>query len=246
MADPVSADEGEFRIDSRVEIAHILQALMKSNASVTAYFNGGKAFIVTGLLELDPRGFITLDSVSKPELNQRLLHSRDVSIVGSHDGVRVQFAAQRVEAVSFEGRLAFRIPTPEMLIKLQRREHQRIATPTLQPLSCELRAADGRQAELPLADISLGGVCLVGEPATFGLEPGMVLKACRIALPEVGTIQAGLCVRNSYTVTLKDGAISRRTGCAFVELGAAQEAMVQRHIMRVERERRSKRIEAWA
>ena len=53
-------------------------------------------------------------------------------------------------------------------------------------------------------------------------------------------IHTDISVRNSYVVTLKNGANSRRTGCEFVKLGAQQEAMLQRYIIRLERERRVK------
>ena len=243
MADPPSMDEGRFRIESRVEVAYILRALMKSNALVTAYFNRGKEFVVTAVLELDDRGFVILGSGSNPELNERLLRSGEINVVSSQDGVRVQFAAGEVEAVSFEGRLAFRIPMPAALLKLQRREFYRLATPLVQPLRCEFTGARGERIELPVADLSLGGVCLIGEPDGFTLEPGLALDACRITLPAVGTIQAQLCVRNCYTVTLPNGAQSRRTGCEFIVLGPQQEAMVQRYIIRLERERRAKRAD---
>ena len=152
----------------------------------------------------------------------------------------MQFTTDRVAAVSFEGRLAFRLPLPDTIMKLQRREYYRLATPVVHPLKCEIAGPDGKRFELALADISLGGVCLVGQPAGFSFEPGMALEDCRIDLPEIGAIRAGLCVRNSYVVTLKNGVTSHRTGCEFVKLGSQQEAMVQRYIIRLERERRAK------
>jgi c-di-GMP-binding flagellar brake protein YcgR len=245
MADATSADDGRFRVDSHVEIVYILRALMKSNALVTAYFNGGREFVVTAVLQVDgERGFLTLDSGANRELNERLLHSPEISVVSSQDGVRVQFTTARVSAVSFEGRLAFRLPLPGTIMKLQRREYYRLATPVVHPLKCEISAPDGKRFELALADISLGGVCLVGQPAGFSFEPGLTLAGCRIELPDVGVIQAQLCVRNSYDVTLKNGVTSHRTGCEFVKLGPQQEAMVQRYIIRLERERRARSADA--
>jgi c-di-GMP-binding flagellar brake protein YcgR len=245
MTNAASADDGRFRIESRLEIAYILRALMNSNALVTAYFNGGREFVVTAVLRVDSeRGFLIVDSGSNQELNQRLLHSRELSLVSSQDGVRVQFGVDRAEAVSFEGRPAFRVPFPDAVIKLQRRAYYRLATPVLRPLKCAIPRPDGQVIELPVADISVGGVCLVGQAAGLALEQGTELKDCRIALPDIGVIQATLCVRNRYSVTLKNGALSQRTGCEFVHLGARQEAMVQRYIIRLERERRAKQLNA--
>jgi flagellar brake protein len=242
MASPeASSEEAKFRIDSDVEIAYILRGLMKSGALVTAYFNSGREFAVTAVLSVEPeRGFVILDSGANPELNERLLRNGEINVVSSQDGVRVQFTSRKVEGVSFEGRLAFRIPMPDSVVKLQRREYYRLPTPVLNPLKCELPVSDGQRVELAIADISLGGVCLVGECAGTVLELGTTLEDCRILLPDAGALTARMCVRNSYLVTLKNGASSRRTGCEFIKLGAQQEAMLQRYIIRLERERRSR------
>jgi c-di-GMP-binding flagellar brake protein YcgR len=238
---PSTEEDSRFRVDSDVEIAYILRGLMKSGALVTLYFNGGREFVVSAVLAVEAeRGFVILDSGANRELNDRLLRGGEMSVVSSQDGVRVQFACRKVEGVSFEGRLAFRIAVPDSVIKLQRREYYRLPTPLINPLKCEVPAAEGERVEMPIADISLGGVCLVGERAGEALALGSVLEGCRIVLPEAGTLQANLCVRNSYLVMLKNGASSRRTGCDFIKLGAQQEAMVQRYIIRLERERRAK------
>jgi flagellar brake protein len=242
MAPPeASSEEARFRIDSEVEIAYILRGLMKAGALVTAYFNGGREFAVTAVLSVEPeRGFVILDSGANRELNDRLLRNGEINVVSSQDGVRVQFSSRKVEPVSFEGRLAFRIPMPDSVVKLQRREYYRLPTPLLNPLKCEVPAPGGARVEMVVADISLGGVCLVGECGGAALEPGTTLEDCRIALPDAGVVHAHMNVRNSYLVTLKNGATSRRTGCEFLTLGAQQEAMVQRYIIRMERERRVK------
>jgi c-di-GMP-binding flagellar brake protein YcgR len=94
--------------------------------------------------------------------------------------------------------------------------------------------------ETTLADISLGGVSLMGEHPGLKLETGQLFEGCRIVLPEIGTVTAKLAVRNSFPMTLKNGTVTRRTGCAFVDLARSQEALIQRYINKLERERRSK------
>jgi flagellar brake protein len=240
---PAEADESRFRVDADVEIAYILRGLMKAGALVTLYFNRGREFVVSAVLGVEPeRGFVVLDSGANAELNDRLLRGGEISMVSSQDGVRVQFVGSKVEGISFDGRLAFRIPFPDSVVKLQRREYYRLLTPLLNPLKCEVPAAEGQRVEMPIADISLGGVCLVGECAGAVLEPETMLEDCRIPLPEAGVIRTNMCVRNSYVVVLKNGASSRRTGCEFIKLGAQQEAMLQRYIIRLERERRVKNV----
>ncbi|PWT76718.1 MAG: flagellar brake protein [Proteobacteria bacterium] len=234
-------DDGKYRIGSRVEIAFILRAMMKSGALVTAYFASGKDFVVTALLDVDAEeGALIFDSGSNAQLNERLLRSQRVSIVSSQDGVKVQFDLPSIEATSFEGRLAFRALFPPSLLKLQRREYYRLPTPILNPLKCQLPAQSGGVVETTIGDISLGGVSLIGQPAGVRLEPGESFAGCRIVLPDVGTLNIGLLVRNSFQMTLKNGSVTQRTGCAFIDLPANQEAMIQRYIIKLERDRRAK------
>ena len=224
-----------------MEIAFILRAMIKSNALVTAYFGSGREFVVTALLQVEPElGILVLDSGSNSQLNERLLRSQDLTIVSSQGGVRVQFDLPTVEATSFEGRLAFCTPFPDTLLKVQRREYYRVPTPILNPLKCQLTQPDGAAVETTIGDISVGGVSLIGQPAGVKLEPGELFENCRIVLPDVGTVNTGLLVRNSFPLTLKNGKTTRRTGCAFVGLPPSQEAMIQRYITKLDRDRRAR------
>jgi c-di-GMP-binding flagellar brake protein YcgR len=233
-------DEAKFRVDSRVEIAYILRSLAKSGAPVTAYYNGDREFVVTVVLSVDAeRGVVILDAGAKDDANQRLLRSRDLSMVSTQDGIKVQFASDGAQATTFEGRPALRIAFPRSLLKLQRREYYRMPTPVLHPIKCEVPAASGTRVELAVADISLGGACLVGEVSGVALEVGTLIEGCRIQLPDAAVLAADMVVRNSYLVTLKNGQKSRRTGCEFLRLGAQQEAALQRYIIRLERDRRA-------
>jgi c-di-GMP-binding flagellar brake protein YcgR len=241
MADAsASSEQSRFRIDSELEIAYILRGLMKSNAHLTAYLSGGH-FVMSSVLKVDAeRRIVVLDGAPSPELNERVLDSRDFKVESFHDGVKVQFEVHTVEEVTYEGRPAFRIPLPNALIKMQRREYYRMPTPLLRQVKCEVPCADGSRAQLPVSDISLGGLCLVGQPPQESWEVGALLKGCRIELPDEGTLEVNLCIRNSYQVRLKNDSSVSHTGCQFIELGARQEAAVQRYIIKLERERRAK------
>jgi c-di-GMP-binding flagellar brake protein YcgR len=245
MADATaSSEESRFRIDSELEIAYILRGLMKSNAHLTAYLNGGQDLVMTTVLKVDAeRRIAVLDGAPSSELNQRLLDSRDFRVESIHDGVKVQFEVHKVEDVRYEGRPALRIPLPDTLIKMQRREYYRMQTPLLRQVKCEVSCADGSRAQLPVSDISLGGLCLVGQPPQGSWEIGRVLQGCRIVLPDEGTLEVNLCIRNTYQVRLKNDSSVCHTGCEFIELGARQEAAVQRYIIKLERERRTKTMD---
>ena len=172
-------------------------------------------------------------------LNERLLKGQHLTIVSSQDGVKIEFHVHQIEATSFEGRLAFCVPFPDSLLKLQRREYYRLTVPLLKPLRCHIPLLTTGFADTVIGDISLGGVSVMGEYPGLTMDPGQVFEGCRIQLPEVGTINATLAICNSFPMTLRNGAVIRRTGCAFVDLPASQEAMLQRYIIRLERDRRA-------
>jgi flagellar brake protein len=239
-----TSDDGKYRIYGRVEIAFILRAIMKSGALVTAYFGQGNDFIVTALLAVDTDAeSIIIDGGSNTVLNERLVRGQHLKIVSSQDGVKVEFEVDRVEPASFEGRLAFQISFPESMLKLQRREYYRLAMPVLNPLKCQIRLPDGTVAETVVGDISLGGVSLMGEHPKLTLELGTIFENCRIQLPDLGVLQIKLIVRNSFPITMRNGTVVKRTGCAFLDMPSQQQAMIQRYIIRLERDRRAKLAE---
>jgi c-di-GMP-binding flagellar brake protein YcgR len=150
--------------------------------------------------------------------------------------VKVQFSTGPLRQVDFNGRPAFRTQLPTSLLKLQRREYYRLATPMRAPLTCVIPAGEER-IEASVTDISIGGAGLSGFPPEHVLEPGNQYAGCRIALPEEGTILTALEVCSVQDVTLRSGTVVKRAGCRFVGLPASQQAMVQRYITRIERER---------
>ena len=239
------ADDGKYRVHAPMEIASILRAIMKSGALVTAYFGNSREFIVTAILDVETDlTHLMIDSGSNATLNDRLVRGQELAIESSQDGVKIEFKVQEVEGTSFEGRLAFRIPFPETVLKLQRREYFRLPVPLLNPLRCRIPIPPEGSAEAVIGDISLGGVSVMGEYPGLVLDAGVVYDGCRIALPDVGMLNTSLQVRNSFPMTLRNGSLMRRTGCAFINLPANQEAMLQRYIIRLERDRRAKSPDA--
>jgi c-di-GMP-binding flagellar brake protein YcgR len=238
---PADDDDDRFLVRSRVEIAFILKAVMQAGEIVTAYFNDGKDFAITALLSVDgAAGFAILDASKELAANRRLLSSGRIAFVTSQDKVKIQFAVTSVASIEFEGRPALQVPLPETLLKFQRREYYRVPTPVAKPLKCIVPRAGEAPLSLAVVDISLGGVCLTGYPEDTVIEPGMMLENCRIDLVDVGTLTTSLQVRNTFEVPLRNGAVSRRAGCMFFKLPPASEAMIQRYIIRLERDRRAR------
>ena len=237
-------DASSFTVSWKKEIVYILRAVMEKTALVSAYFNRGESFILTSIIDVDPDDeLVYLDLGADEAFNKKILDSEKIIFVTAHDKVKVQFVANWVEKARLEGRDVFRTELPKSLIKLQRREYYRVTTPIVNPLKCIVLMEDKRKLEMVVADISIGGVGVVLPPADAVVEPGMIFNGCNLVLPEIGNIVATMEIRNVFEVTLRNGLKSKRAGCQFINLSANMQSMIQRYIIKVERERRAMELD---
>ncbi len=241
-----AAGSDRYLIHSEIEIVFILRAIMRRNTLVALYFNQGNGFILTSILDIDThRWEIVLDYGAREELNQQALAAGKLIFVTSQDQVKVQFVCHGIGKIQFDGRNAFSAGIPVSLLRVQRREYYRIATPVLNPLKCAIPLTEGRgAAEVTLLDISLGGVALIDHHPEIDFEAGATHENCRIVLPGIGALNVTIRVKTTSDVTLKNGLDCKRCGCEFVAMPANMLAMVQRYLMKLERERNAKRAGA--
>jgi c-di-GMP-binding flagellar brake protein YcgR len=236
-ADP---DISNYMIHSRMEIIYILRAIQHKNELVTAYFNQGKDFLLTSIVEVDSDdGTVIFDYGANELLNKRILESDKIILVTTQDKVKVQFVTGRVQEIEYLGRPAFRAALPDELLKLQRREYYRLATPVINPIKCSITKPDNGKIDVPIADISLGGIAIIHYHEKLEFEIGDRFNACRILLPDIGSVVTDIEIRNEQEITMKNGTKDYRAGCMFIELRSNQQAMIQRYIIKLDRERRS-------
>lgn len=236
----------KYLLRSRTEIVFVLKAVQQKGSLITVYFNEGRSFLLTSLIEVDAeRGTLSFDMGSDQEMNDRALKADRFVFTTSLDKVKVQFGLKRLELIKHGGRPAFRSPIPETVLRLQRREYYRLSTPIANPVRCRLGLPrpDGTPLvqEIPLLDISGGGICLmVPSELREDFRPDTAFRDCRIELPEEGILVCNLIVRNAFEVTTKSGNQHLRVGCEFDDLPGTRLSMVQRYITRIERERKAR------
>ena len=92
-----------------------------------------------------------------------------------------------------------------------------------------------------MLDISCGGNWLAASEKEITLEPGTLLRDCRIELPGIAVLTTTLEVRS--VAKYEDAARGKlvRYGCEFVRMPPAQVNAVQRYITKLERERAQRR-----
>jgi c-di-GMP-binding flagellar brake protein YcgR len=233
-------DASSFTVSWKKEIVYILRAVMAKTEMVSAYFNRGESFILTSIINVDPEGeLVFLDLGANEEANEKIIKSEKIIFVTSHDRVKIQFVVHRIEKVRLDDREVFRIELPKSLIKLQRRDYYRVAMSAIKPLKCVVLMEGGTKIEMAVADISIGGVGVVLPPADVVIEPGMIFNGCNLILPEIGNIVAAMEIRNVFEGASGAGLKTQRAGCQFINLSPNMQSMIQRYIIKVQRERRA-------
>lgn len=235
--DSDQSEYAHYLLHAKQEIVQVLRGVSRSSELVTAYFDHGEQFFLTSIVDVQPQDdVLILDYGIDAETNARAAQASRLVFVTSQDRVKVQFATGPVQQIMLNGRPAFQTRLPTSLLKLQRREYYRLVTPLRARLSCVVPTAGGN-IEATVTDISIGGAGLSDFDPGHAVEPGQQYPGCRIALPEEGVLLTALEVCSVQDVTLRSGAVTKRAGCRFVGLPASQQAMVQRYITRIERER---------
>lgn len=235
-------DFGPYQIHSRREIVSLLRNIHQRNQLVRMVFNNNSEAIVTSILDIDTDSdSVVVDCAPEESQNKRILASGNLSFESMLDRIRILFFASYIEPCKFEDRLAFRIPLPASLIRLQRREYYRVETPNCRVV-IPFDTGDGKIVEVTasMRDLSVGGIGMVDDSMTLDTNLGRIYTDCRIFLSDGQVVRANLQVRSFNENKLLNGKMQRRLGCLFVELPNQMLMIVQRYITKLERERNAK------
>lgn len=240
----VRGQDNPFLVDSRLEILHILHAIMREATLVTVYVDANDFFLTSVLAIDDDAGYVYLErGRSRPPLSN-VFKNRKLHFNTTLDRIKIRFTSTGIETVMHAGSEAYRIAVPEELARIQRREFYRVPTPMLAPLKCHLSSieiTEGARSyvELPVADISCGGVAVQSPPDLFTPELGAQYN-CTLLLPETAGLRLTLQARNAFVQTLRSGKITQRCGFSFQNAPEAMLAGIQRYILHLERQLRTR------
>ena len=239
MLPSLSDDEIEDRyfLLGRMEILSVLNDLIHYREPITVYFNGGRDFFQTTLLEARADALV-FDLSGDPDANRRLPASSTCLFVSHLNGIRVQFLGTQPGRFSWGGSDAFWVPLPERVVRVQRRESYRILMPVAKPLIAKLFADDdSRIGEWPAHDLSVGGLGL----AAIGLPPveaGQIIARLTLKLPWPVTVDCAAQVRHVTQIAERQDGNRYRIGLSFVHLAPSAGVAIQRYITRIEHQRR--------
>lgn len=200
---------------SAPEIARVLETVKAHQTLVTVYV--ADILFQSLLRRVDPAaGRIVLERSPVEAANEALLARPRCTFHSEVPGWHVEFVATEPRATTHEGAPAIQCRFPEVLVSHQRRVHGRGAAQPPLPLRCLADAGGITPFDARVIDIGLGGISFLLYAPGINLEPGTVLRGCRIEVPGHGVCVVDLEVRYSQPVTFAGGRRAMRSGCRFV------------------------------
>jgi c-di-GMP-binding flagellar brake protein YcgR len=236
----------ELRIDSKTEMQSILQSIAELGTHVALYYGHSQNFILTILLGTDEHG-MWLDVGPFPPENKLILLSDKISFVSVHQHVKIQFVVHHIKSDLFENKEAFYMEMPDYLLRIQRREFYRAPIPVTAPVKCIIPIQPGNpddpviMREVPLADISGGGIGLLCGENEVELSPNKIFTGCHISLPDIGILTVVIEVRNGINFATHNNVVHKHVGCRFIRSdnqidNIEMDNLLQRYIIRLQHE----------
>ncbi|MFA9440665.1 flagellar brake protein [Uliginosibacterium sp. sgz301328] len=236
-------DYQQYLLHEKREIAFVLRQLAAKHANVTAYFGDSTRILPTSVIALTEgdRSIIVDLSIDK-DLNAAAIRAGRLLCITALDKIRIQFPLEDIEQIEYNGQPALQAPLPDLLLRLQRREHYRLAVSLNNAPACRIviDAATSEQIEARVLDISGGGMALQLPTTASMFSFDAEFTDCRIDLPDHGIITTRLRVRNVMRVHQPNGTETLRVGCQFLALATPESNAIQRYILRVERDRKAR------
>ncbi len=222
-------------VHSRVEILALLRALRDGRLLVTAYYGGNDKFILTDVLEVDPKSQNLAFSLARDAVASRgLLEAKSLVIVAVLNQIKIQFNTLAPSPCTVGGNAGFVVPFPASVLRIQRRDAFRVAIPFTRAFQCSITSPQegSARALLRIVELSITGLSAYLEPAKLAVEAGVVLDDARLEIPGVDPIVTRLEVRHALAAP-RD---KLRLGCRYVGLPGPASALLQRYINELQRQ----------
>jgi len=238
----IQAGEEPFVVKNIKEILLIINELFTQKIAIRVAFNQGRDDYLTHIINIDvENNLIYLDMGIDDAFNKRLLASPEILLL-KDSGIRIKWKSVQHSSITLLDGNALKIEIPRELIRLQRRELFRLATPISKPIPCEIPIPNAFNSnmkdilQLNLVDVSLGGIGVI---VPKGLHPslvvGSVFENCKIIFPEVGQTNLNLEVRNILPLNAENHGQKYRVGLHFINPSRSTEAIIHKYTFNLER-----------
>lgn len=211
------------------EISRVLNSLVMRGEPIVSELDGGKLVFRSRLRFVDSaRGYIIVELSPEDAANKALLARPRATFHAEPGGWRVEFAAADPKPTSpNEGAAGIKLRFPELVAGHRRRAEERSAAPPQQALRCVVDEAGVMPFDGTMANVSKGGIGFLQYDPTISLEPGTVLKGCRIESAGGESIVLDMEVRYSQLMSFADGTQVQSSGCRFLNLTPEETARIE-------------------
>lgn len=211
------------------EIARVLNSLVMRGEPIVSDLDGGKLLLRSRLRFVDPaKAYIIIELSPDEAANRALLSRPRATFHAEPGGWRVEFAAADPKPTgAHEGAAGIKLRFPEIVAGHRRRENERAEVGPQQELRCVVDEAGVMSFDATMANVSKGGIGFLQYDAEISLEPGTVLKGCRIEGPNKNSIIVDMEVRYSQLQTLADGRQVQSSGCRFLNLSPEETVRIE-------------------
>jgi flagellar brake protein len=237
--EPFAGDLEPYLVHSPIEILANLRVLIDKRVLATVYFDQETNFILTSFLNINPEfEELIFDLGPDKRANEKLLAADRLIVVAFLDHIKVQFTVNHAELTQFEGGPAFRVRSPNTILRLQRRTAFRVRTHTAKSPYLLLSSVPDKfgksdAARLRVADISATGLAIVAPLGRPILTAGMRLPDCLLELEANASFNVEIEVRH---VTIFKDSLGReicRSGCQVLNVSVPREMAIQRYVNQI-------------
>ena len=216
---------------SHIEIERILRKLVSDATVLSVGFRASKNLFLTRLLYIDPEGEFSSPPIAMNDPPMPCFWNKEVVFWANSNSGRIEFTLTAPTHTLFNGEGAVRFAFPQALVQSQRREHPRFKVSADASLRCVADSTGFAPFEARVIDVSRGGLGNLTYDDAITLEPGTVLKDCKIILAGYEPVFADLEVRYTSLVLQPDGTRVRRSGVKFIGTPKGWDALLSRFII---------------
>lgn len=220
----------EFRVFTPRDVGLLLKQLL--DGSVLLNLNGSDGHVFTSAIwTLDStRGTLGFNADPNDPSLQSILHSREVTVVGYLESVKIQFDVHNLVLVHGNRASVLSCPFPREMFRFQRRNAFRVRPLIRSAPVARLRHPDMAESEfaLRIIDISIGGCALFLPSDLPMMNAGVSIASVRMELD--ADTRLDVTLRLQHVTSLNNEGQGVRLGFEFVRPGGETVRTLQRFI----------------
>lgn len=202
---------------SAEKIAQVLKSLQDSARAITTVVGDQSMLFASRLSFVDPeRGYIGVACSSQALANTALLARPSASFVAEVGNWHIEFVAMAPRLGMLGGVQTILFDFPKLVVSQDKRRAVPRASAPKVVLHCLADESGFAPFEAKIIDISSRGIGFLFYESGISLEPGTVLKGCRIERSNKPPVIVDLEVRYSTSVEQPGGGYAHRSGCVFL------------------------------